>query len=130
MTLGDELASVLPALQAAAVSLMRDTCTVTRKSSEWVTDADGVEYQPDVTVYQGPCKVQSESMYASTGESVGAVKVTQVYHVHFPVGSPVGDGDLVTVEGRALPLRLTGSHDKTIQTAMRIQASEESNSGV
>lgn len=113
-------------LQKDAVQLMRDTCVVSRIDG-WTEDADGVQVPREVPVYEGVCKVQSWNPESRDAVSVGTPKAVQRYIVHFPAGTEVEDGDIVRVVDRSRPLFLRGSHDLTIQTAVRMQADEEAN---
>jgi hypothetical protein len=56
------VAGVLARGRAAALQLMRDTCTVERKSGPPVLDPDtGLLVQPWVAVYTGACRVKPRS---------------------------------------------------------------------
>ncbi len=127
--LGDDLAAVLPELQAQAESMMRDTATITRVTGT-TTDTDGREipettevYGPTIEPHKGKCKLEANTL-VDTSPTVGGATVTiQRYRVDIPVGAgPVQVGDLVECRGRQF--RVTGLHEKTWQTAQRLPVEE------
>lgn len=132
--IADEIASVLPQLQAQAESLMVDTCTITREGEGWVVDPDtGREVPaPPTTVYEGKCKVQTYEPHERTPDVGGSTEVIQRYHVHVPVtAGPFEVGDVVTITSGAndpttsgRTFRVAGLHEKTWQTAQRLLVDE------
>ena len=88
---------------------MTDECTVVRPG-EAVTDPNTGEVKPTSTqVYAGHCKVQasgglaSENVEGSTAQTMGAVSLVWSLYIHFPFGTMLRNGDLVTVTKSANP---------------------------
>lgn len=88
---------------------MTDECTVVRPG-EAVTDPNTGEVKPTSTqVYAGQCKVQtsgglaSENVEGSTAQTMGAVSLVWSLYIHFPFGTMLRNGDLVTVTKSANP---------------------------
>ena len=132
--IGHDIAAVLPELQAAAESMMVDTCTITREGAGWVKDpVTGRDVPaPPTTVYEGRCKVASYQPYEATPEVGGMTEVLQRYAVHVPVtAGPFEVGDLITITAganqpttRDRTFRVAGLHEKTWQTAQRLLVDE------
>lgn len=102
-------ASFLAKARANAEALMTDECTVVRPSGS-VTDPATGEVKPASThVYSGCCKVQtsgglaSENVEGSAAQSMGAVSLVWSLYIHFPFGTMLRNGDLVTVTKSANP---------------------------
>lgn len=102
-------ASVLERARENAESLMTDECTVVRPG-EAVTDPATGEVRPNSTqVYVGHCKVQtsgglaSENVEGSAAQAMGAASLVWSLYVHFPYGTMLRNGDLVTVTNSANP---------------------------
>ena len=134
--LGAEIAAVLPELQAAAESMMRDECTITRTDPDapWLPDGDGIERPPEpAVVYEGKCKLQSFVPHESTPDVGGATVTVQRTMLHIPVSSPpVKPGDEVVVTasigglaGRRYRVSYDGPY-KTWATATRVYVDEVS----
>lgn len=122
MVIGDTIASALPEMQAQAVSLMRDTCIISRVTGTTL-DGDGREVPARATIYSGRCKVQANQLVDTSPEAGGASVTVQRYRVDIPVGTgPVKVGDLIVTRGRQF--RVTGLHDKSWQTAQRLPVEE------
>lgn len=88
---------------------MTDECTVVRPSGS-VTDPATGEVNPASTqVYAGRCKVQtsgglaSENVEGSAAQAMGAVSLVWSLYIHFPFGTMLRNGDLVTVTKSANP---------------------------
>lgn len=102
-------ASVLERARENAESLMTDECTVVRPG-EAVTDPNTGEVKPTSTqVYAGHCKVQtygglaSENVEGSAAQAMGAASLVWSLYIHFPFGTMLRNGDLVTVTQSSNP---------------------------
>ncbi|UDG88993.1 hypothetical protein KYE74_04090 [Bifidobacterium pseudocatenulatum] len=102
-------ASVLERAREIAESLMTDECTVVRPG-EAATDPATGEVKPNsAQVYAGHCKVQtsgglaSENVEGSAAQAMGAVSLVWSLYIHFPFGTMLCNGDLVTVTQSANP---------------------------
>lgn len=136
MRLLDEIRDALPEFQAEAESLMVDTCVITwlDPDAAWTVDPEtGLDVPPaPVTVYEGPCKVQTWEPYEQSPEVGGQTYVRQRYFVHVPVSAgPFEVGAVVEItEATNLPstlnrrFRVAGLHEKTWQTAQRLIVDE------
>ncbi len=113
--------------QRLAESLMVDSCVCVRPGVK-VTLPNGDDGFEDVPVYSGRCKVQSFRPYETNIESAGRPVVTQRLEVHVPVGTgPFKIGDVFTVEGHSVPLRVAGVDEKSMQSAQRLLVDQQSN---
>lgn len=129
--LGQAISAALPELQAAAESMMRDTCRITREpagDADWVI-VDGREVPAEWSeVYVGPCRVRSYQPYESTPEVGGASETVQRYAVHVPVSAgPFEPGDRVEITtnpARARAFRVAATHEVTNQTAQQLSVEE------
>ena len=113
--------------EAAAESLMVDSCVITRMVT--VTDPEdfSTSTKPSV-VYEGRCKVQTYEPDAIDRVSAGRPVVTQEYRLHVPVGAgPFEIGDVAEVEGYPQPFRIDGLLKKTFQTAQRLKVTAQAN---
>lgn len=88
---------------------MTDECTVVRPG-EAATDPNTGEVKPtSMQVYVGHCKVQasgglaSENVEGSAAQAMGAVSLVWSLYIHFPFGTTLRNGDLVTVTKSANP---------------------------
>jgi len=102
------IGGVLARGRAAALNLMRDTCTVERKAgSPVLDDATGQLVQTWVTIHTGPCRLKSPSRGGQTSGSEtewGEREVTlHRYMVVFPwdVSDEIQRGDRLTVTNSA-----------------------------
>lgn len=102
-------ASFLAKARRDAEGLMTDQCTVTRPG-DTTTDPDtGLPDTGDTKVYEGRCKVQtsgglaSEQTEGSAAQNMGAVSLVWSLYIHFPFGTSLRNGDLVTVTNSANP---------------------------
>lgn len=102
-------ASFLSKARRDAEGLMTDQCTVTRPG-ESTTDPDtGLPNTITEQVYEGKCKVQtsgglaSENVEGSAAQAMGAVSLVWSLYIHFPFGTSLRNGDLVTVTKSANP---------------------------
>lgn len=102
-------ASFLAKARANAEDLMTDQCVVTRPG-DTTTDPDtGLPDTGDTKVYEGRCKVQtsgglvSEQTEGSAAQNMGAVSLVWSLYIHFPFGTSLRNGDLVTVTKSANP---------------------------
>lgn len=129
--LGARIAAKLPELQAAAESMMVDSCVITRLDPEapWVPGPGDYEVPPPgIEVYAGRCKVQTYEAFESKRDVGGSTVVIQRYAIHVPVGAgPFEVGDVVTVAARVYgerKFRVAGLHEKSLQTAQRLLVDE------
>lgn len=91
MSLGDDLAAVLPELRANAESMMRDTVKVERATGAVTPDPDTLEEVPVyATVHEGNARVQRSGQVAPSETVAGEVE--------FGIGTPLVQ----------LPLSVTG----------------------
>lgn len=102
-------ASFLAKARANAEDLMTDQCVVTRPG-DTTTDPDtGLPDTGDTKVYEGRCKVQtsgglaSEQTEGSAAQNMGAVSLVWSLYIHFPFGTMLRNGDLVTVTQSSNP---------------------------
>lgn len=135
MDLGADIAAALPELRDQAVSMMRDTCTITRPGAgEW-DEASGIYVTPGapVTLYSGPCRVRRPNVAereALAGDAdwtlMGAILSIPVdgtpndmlganVHMDHCAGDPA-------LTGR--DLKVTGPHSQTDATARRLRCVE------
>ena len=117
----------------AAEALMIDTCRITRRTGELVTDPDSGEVTNSTeTVYEGKCKVQSKDSAVSSPEAGGAVFTVVSRQVHIPANAAkILDGDEVTITASALNsftvgkvYRVEGFTPDTYDTAFRLPVKE------
>lgn len=99
--------------RAAAESLMRSTCTITRETGEktWNDETGTYTAAPAATVYAGRCKVQDNSRSVSevdAGERRAAVNPLEL---HLPIDGSGGvrRKDLVTIESNPDDEALVGA---------------------
>lgn len=132
-------ASVLERARENAESLMTDECTVVHPG-EAVTDPATGEVKPNSTqVYAGHCKVQtsgglaSENVEGSAAQTMGAVSLVWSLYIHFPFGTMLRNGDLVTVTKSANPelvgrryRMISPQSEKSWATACRWNVKEDS----
>ena len=132
-------ASVLERARENAESLMTDECTVVRPG-EAATDPDTGEVKPTFTqVYAGHCKVQtsgglaSENVEGSAAQAMGAASLVWSLYIHFPFGTMLRNGDLVTVTQSANPelvgrryRMISPQSEKSWATACRWNVKEDS----
>lgn len=130
------IATLLARGRDAAERLMVDTCTITRPGPVVTNHLTGVVTPAaPVTVYTGPCKVQTAGRSA-TGRRLDAGEVSVVVlrlELHLPVATSVGvqRGDVVAITTAVNDPDLTSRsflvHDlshKTHATARRLQMEE------
>lgn len=136
MTLGEDLAAALPELQAAAESMMVDTCTVRRPTGTGAdpeTGADITTYR-EPAIYSGPCRLQIRQGQPRDLESGSSTQTVQLVEVHVPAAAgPFAVGDVVEVSrpgSTPRRLRIDGLHEKTYQTAQRLPAVDVSSRAV
>ena len=124
----DDIARVLPELQAHAESLMTTTATVTRNESVTPDPETGEDVVTRDTVYQGPCKVSSAVPQPLSPEVAGGTANIDRDEIHFPVtAGPFDVGDRVEITGSTHQphlvdrvYRVTSLHEMEWQTAQRI----------
>lgn len=103
------LIGALPKLRQMAESLMTDQCVVTRPGATTTDPDTGLPNAGKEQVYEGSCKVQtsgglaSEQTEGSAAQAMGAVSLVWSLYVHFPFGTMLRNGDLVTVTKSANP---------------------------
>ena len=102
--LGDDIAAILPDLQAQAESLMVDTCKVTTSVPGAWDDATGTYGDPvTTTVYEGVCQLPRtypNAQDADAGEATWAVGIVTIKLPVRALPDAVGD-----------PLAVTDGHD-------------------
>lgn len=129
MTLADDVLGALPEFQAAAESLMIDTCVVERSLGLVTDPATGAVSEGWETIHSGKCKVTGRVAQAASPDSGGHVFTVENLMVHLPVSTASQTGDRVTVTDTALDpllidlkLRLTELARGSIRTAYRWNA--------
>jgi len=133
LTLGEDLAAVLPELRAEAESLMLDSCTIVRPGDPVTDPNTGVVTPGGSTVYTGKVKIQTYEAQESNPEAGGATFTVQRYALHIPVGSyQPAVGDVASITTAALDpnmvgrsYRVTALLHKTLATAYRLGVEEE-----
>lgn len=114
--LADEIAAVLPELQAEAEALMVDTCRATSPGEKvWDDDSGTYTPGPPVVVYEGRCQVPTTypaAQDASAGETAwgkGFITVkVPARQLPGDVGDPLSivDGHTITVTSVSPPMEL------------------------
>lgn len=96
--LGDAIAATLPKLQAAAVSMMRDTCRIERRAGRTM-DPDSLEYVETWSlVAEGACRVKPMEAAALTRMAGEVEHVTAPHVVARPIDATrYQEGDRVTI---------------------------------
>jgi len=101
--------SFLAKARANAECLMTDRCVVTRPGVTTTDPDTGLTTTGKEKVYEGSCKVQtsgglaSEQTEGSAAQAMGAVSFVWSLYIHFPFGTSLRNGDLVTVTKSANP---------------------------
>ena len=138
MTFGALIRERLPVLQAAAESMMVESCLIQRSTGTTVDD-EGREVTTYRTIYAGICRIRSFRPYPEDRETGASTSTSQMYDHHSPAATriphlltvgavtewdgPVRNGDMLTrtTPGRASEVyRLETEHDITYQTAQRL----------
>lgn len=102
-------ASFLAKARANAECLMTDRCVVTRPGVTTTDPDTGLTTTGKEKVYEGSCKVQtsgglaSEQTEGSAAQAMGAASLVWSLYIHFPFGTSLRNGDLVTVTKSANP---------------------------
>lgn len=126
----DPFSFALGAGRRAAVSTMRDGCSITQATTG---DPDPVSGErPRTTVYAGPCKVQAPVAQEANPEAGAAEFTVQRYRVDVPVGAyRPAVGDEVTMTAARFDANLVGRKyrvvallHKTAATAYRLAVEE------
>lgn len=135
MTLGDDLARVLPELRAAAESTMVDTAEVYGLPvSTWVEESASYEDVPEL-VHTGPCEIKVADVLVNPVDAQGQQLIVQRSTVKFPVSADTlfpEDFTIKIIESRFDPanvgrlFRITGPHAQTYATARRYPVEETS----
>lgn len=113
---------------------MHSTCRVQRASGTPVKGDDGELHTPMVTIYEGPCRLRSNSAVTSDIDAAGQLLTGQAAVLSFPVVESAGIrvGDLATFvpspdDGQDLDpgligrtVRIAGLHFDTDATARRL----------
>ncbi|MFR6606621.1 MAG: DUF6093 family protein [Bifidobacterium sp.] len=111
-------ASFLAKARANAECLMTDRCVVTRPGVTTTDPDTGLTTTGKEKVYEGSCKVQTsgglapENVEGSAAQAMGAVSLVWSLYIHFPFGTSLRNGDLVTVTNSANP-ELVGRRYRT-----------------
>lgn len=127
----EELSAALPELRLLAESLMFDTVRVERGAGQ-IDDGRGGSVTAFELVYEGRAKIQTPENYEKDPVAGGHTFVLQRYAVHMPWDAgPFQVGDRITVTAAQLSAhavgaiyRVTGLHEKTMQTAQRVSIEE------
>lgn len=125
MTLGDDIAAVLPELRAQAESMMRDTVKITRHGPE-VLDPETGNYVPSVTtIYEGKCRLVMRSSVVQDVDAQSQLQALQGPRLDVPVEGTAGikpddlfeitAGDEAGVGGR-----VAGLFPQSLKTARRL----------
>lgn len=131
--LGDDLAAVLPELQAQAESAMVTPCQVRRVTGVTPDPETGVDVTTYADVWSGMCKIQDRDLQVTPEAIPGAMVPISRWEVHVPVSAgPFQVGDVVQTfaaddTAYATPVhvfRVSGLHRKTWQTAQRLPVEE------
>lgn len=127
MSLGADVLRTLPELQAAAESMMVDSCVI-GAASEPVWNEETGTYEPGVTtpVYSGKCRYRAVNTAVHEVDAQGQALIEQSDVLHVPLAGTSGVGkDMVAVvtlslDGSApFAVRVTGGHAQTFSTARR-----------
>lgn len=117
-----------------AEARMRSTCRVQRASGTPVKGEDGELHTPTITIYEGPCRLRSNSVVTSDIDAAGQLLTGQAAVLSFPVATSTGIkvNDLATFIASPDPaddldpgllgktVRITGLHFDTDATARRL----------
>jgi len=123
MSLGTDIAAVLPHLRAAAESLMLDACTVGNPTGTITNQTTGVVTVTYTNVYTGKCKVQSTTSAPANPTVGGATFTVLRSEVHVPVGAfTPDDGQVVTITACALDALLVGRVFRVVSLLHKSQA--------
>lgn len=124
--LSDDILGALPDLQAAAESLMIDSCRLERSLGLVTDPVTAVVSEGWELVYEGRCKVTGRTAQAATPEAGGHSFTVEQLQVHLPVSTASATGDRVTIVATTLDpllvdlqLRLTELARGSIRTAYR-----------
>jgi hypothetical protein len=130
VSLGDDIAAVLPELRAQAESRMRDTCVITASAAGTWDDATGTYTDPtETTVYEGKCRVRQPSPTGGQVDSGTAVWTVDHAVVSLPIDGTdmIGPGHFVTITASAEEparvgwvLTVEAGHYQTDSTARRL----------
>jgi len=131
VSLASDIEARLPALRAAAESMMRSEGVIRRATGAVTVDpVTLIETPVYADVYTGKCKFKSAATQAGRSEIPGAIVVDQSATLSLPIGA-AGAGDVrlndiwectanpldPTLVGRKV--RVTGVHSQTYATAHR-----------
>lgn len=97
--------------RAAALNLMKDECTVQRRSGSTVDSETGVITPTQAAVYSGPCKIQQAAPVGNPSEVGEAAVFVGQLTLHLPVTdatAAVQPDDLVTITACLLDASLVG----------------------
>lgn len=136
--IGLEVDWALPSLRAEAESLMVDTCRITRAGSgDPVFDPETGQYTPParVTVYEGKCRLQVQSVIAGSSKTGAGERATVVQdaELQLPVEATVSVvvNDVAEMLTAALDpahvgrmLTVKALHSKTHATSRRLRVME------
>lgn len=136
--LADDIAAVLPELRAEAERNMQDTCIITRAGTgkgPWNESTGQYDKPPRVTVYEGKCRLQIQSVTNSASDSTAGDRATVVQGdvLQLPVAGTgevsvndeaemltcVSDGELVGHK-----YTVVGRHGKSQATSRRLPVKE------
>lgn len=102
---------------------MTERAVVTRMPGPRYDEDTGDTVRPaPVTVYAGPCKLRTVTVYETSPEAGGHTYRQQRLQLHLPYGSPALEiGDTAHVTGRALPLVVAAIDQGTHVSAARYE---------
>lgn len=138
MTLGADIAAVLPELRVQAESLHQDTFTVYRKTGATVTDPDtlveSAQYATVLASVKG--KLQSGSAQANDAEIPGqkVIETALFWHTSVKTLGVLPDDEVLCIAAGPLSdpeivgsrVRITGPFLKSLATARRFPVEEQS----
>ena len=128
MSLGDDIAAVLPELRAQAESMMRDSCVITGTTAGTWDDATGTYGEPTSgTVYAGKCRLRMPRTTGSRADAGDASWAVDDGVLSLPVdgSQAVASGHVAVVTLGSDPMAsitvtVQATHVQTDSTARRL----------
>lgn len=134
MSLGQDIAAALPELQAAAVSMMFDACSISTSETGTVLDEETLEYtDAPIVSYEGPCRVRFQNAESSELDVAGQLLTAQRATISLPIETSVDveEGHIVTITAARFDaslvgrrFRVEGFHHQSLATARRLPVKE------
>jgi hypothetical protein len=114
----------LAAMQAEAIGMLPDTCTI-KRPSQTPDGAGGFTTSYDDTYTGVPCRRGP----AGGSERIMAEKLTdvRVWTVTLPAGTDIQTGDLIAIDGYAGTLKVAGWNDRSWEITRRVVCVEGPN---